>query len=47
MGNNQKRAFIVNLERTDLNWRNQSGLVFQKLEFGQWGVFKFEFRPIE
>ena len=47
LGNNQKRSFIVILGRTVLNWRNQSGLVSQKLEFGQWGVSKFEFRPIE
>jgi hypothetical protein len=47
VGNNQKRSFIVNLGRNDLNWRNQSGLVFQKVEFGLWDVSKFEFRPIE
>lgn len=47
VGNNQKRSFIVSLERTDLNWRNQSGLVFQKVELGGWGVSKFEFRPTE
>jgi hypothetical protein len=46
LGNNQKRSFIVSLGRTVLNWRNQSGLVFQKHEFGRWGVSKFEFRPI-
>jgi hypothetical protein len=45
VGNNQKRSFIVNFGRTDLNWRNQSGLVTQKVEFGRWGVSKFEFRP--
>jgi len=47
VGNNQKRSFIVNLGRTDLNWRNQSSLVFQKVKFGRWDVSKFEFRPIE
>jgi hypothetical protein len=47
LGNNQKRSFIVNLGRTVLNWSNQSGLVFQKLEFGRWVDSKFEFRPIE
>jgi len=28
-------------------YHTQLGLEFQKVEFGLWGLFKFEFHPIE
>jgi len=47
VGYTPKGSFVVRLESTDLNLGKQSCLVFQKVEFRQWGFSIFEFRPIE
>ena len=49
IGRNSNLEKPYRTNSNDLNSRNQSGLVFQKkkVQFGLWGLSKFEFRPIE
>jgi len=45
MGDAPKCSFVMNLGSTDFNQCNQSGFVFQKVEFSLCIFSKFDFHP--
>ena len=47
VGDSPECSFILSWGFTDLNWRNQLGLVSQKVEFDLWGFSKFDLHPTE